>query len=162
MIKKLFSFPNPVNEHSARMVAGGVLIMSLSYVFTGYFVILVVLTYGFWARVLTGPTLSPLGQFVTRVLAPLLAKKVKPQFCPGPPKRFAQGIGAFMTTTAVIAVVFGDSVLASRFIVGAIVVASSLESILGFCIGCWIFSKLMSWGIIPESVCEKCVNYRNA
>ena len=34
--------------------------------------ILVVLAYGFVARVLTGPTLSPLGQFVTRVLTPRL------------------------------------------------------------------------------------------
>ena len=35
-------------------------------------VLLVLLTYGFVARVLTGPTLSPLGQFVTRVLTPRL------------------------------------------------------------------------------------------
>ena len=162
MVKKLFSFPNPVNEHSARMVAGGVLIMSITYVATGYLAVLFVLTYGFWARVLTGPTLSPLGQFVTRVLAPLLATKVKPQFCPGPPKRFAQGIGALMTTSAIFAATIGDSVFAAKVFVSMIIVASSLESILGFCIGCAIFSKLMEWKIIPESVCEKCVNYRNA
>lgn len=162
MVKKLFSFPNPVNEHSARMVAGGVLVMSISYVVTGYLAILTVLAYGFWARVLTGPTLSPLGQFVTRVLAPLLAKKVKPQFCPGPPKRFAQGIGAFMTTSAIFAASIGDSVFTAKVFISMIIVASSLESILGFCIGCAIFSKLMEWKIIPESVCEKCVNYRNA
>lgn len=160
MLKKLFSFPNPVNEHSARMVAGGVLLLSLTYVVTGTFAILLILAYGFWARVLTGPTLSPLGQIVTRILAPLLAKKVKPQFCPGPPKRFAQSIGAFMTTSAIFAVIFADSTLIARVLVGAIVIASSLESLAGFCIGCWIFSKLMAWKIIPESVCERCVNYR--
>ncbi len=34
--------------------------------------LIVVLAYGFVARVLTGPTLSPLGQLVTRVLTPAL------------------------------------------------------------------------------------------
>jgi len=46
------------------------------------------LAYGFWARVLTGPTLSPLGQLATRVVAPRLP--VEPKLVPGPPKRFAQ------------------------------------------------------------------------
>ncbi|HMS25662.1 MAG TPA: DUF4395 family protein, partial [Acidimicrobiia bacterium] len=36
-------------------------------------------------------------------------------------------------------------------------VAASLESVLGFCLGCTIFSALMRVGIIPESVCEACV-----
>ena len=34
--------------------------------------VLVPLVYGFLARVLTGPRLSPLGQFVTRVVTPRL------------------------------------------------------------------------------------------
>ena len=57
--------------------------------------LLVLLTYGFVARVLTGPTLSPLGQFVTRVLTPRLP--FAPKLVPGPPKRFAQAIGAFLS-----------------------------------------------------------------
>ena len=54
--------------------------------------LIAVLAYGFWARVLTGPTLSPLGQLVTRVVTPLVP--AAPRNVPGPPKRFAQGIGA--------------------------------------------------------------------
>ena len=45
-----------------------------------------VLAYGFVARVLTGPTLSPLGQLVTRVVTPALDIEARP--VPGPPKRF--------------------------------------------------------------------------
>lgn len=59
LVKKLFSFPNPVNEYSARMVGFGAFCLSVAYVLTGNIWVLVVLTYGFWARVLTGPTLSP-------------------------------------------------------------------------------------------------------
>lgn len=161
MFKKLFNFPNPVNEYSARMVAAGVAIMSLTYLLTSNIWVLAALTYGFWARVLTGPTLSPLGQLVTRVLAPLLAKKIEPKFCPGPPKRFAQGIGTLLSSTALFAYFTTDSILVSKYFVGAILFASSCESILGFCFGCAIFSKLMKWGIIPESVCERCVNYKS-
>ena len=48
------------------------------------------IAYGFVARVLTGPKLSPLGQFATRVAAPRLGE---PKYVAGPPKRFAQAMG---------------------------------------------------------------------
>jgi hypothetical protein len=54
--------------------------------------------YGFLARVASGPTLSPLGQLATRVIVPRLA--AAPRLVPGPPKRFAQGIGATLSVTA--------------------------------------------------------------
>ena len=60
----------------------------------------IVLAYGFVARVLAGPTLSPLAQLVTRVLTPALGRE--PRLVPGPPKRFAQGIGAAVTVTAAV------------------------------------------------------------
>ncbi|MSV45711.1 MAG: DUF4395 family protein, partial [Actinobacteria bacterium] len=67
MIASLFSFPNPVNEVSARLVAGAVVLIALAAIIFAQPWIMVVLAYGFIARVLTGPSLSPLGQFVTRV-----------------------------------------------------------------------------------------------
>ena len=90
--RRLFAFPDPVNEVSARLVAGFVVILGVATVATGERWLLVPLAYGFVARVLTGPTLSPLGQFVTRVLTPRPA--VRAALGAGPPKRFAQGIGA--------------------------------------------------------------------
>lgn len=61
VMKKLFSFPNPVNEKAARTVASVVLITVIVILATGAYWLLIPLAYGFWARVLTGPTLSPLG-----------------------------------------------------------------------------------------------------
>ena len=64
---------------------------------TGVFWLLIPLAYGFWARVLTGPTLSPVGWLAQNVIAPRLGER-KP--VPGPPKRFAQGMGAAMSSVA--------------------------------------------------------------
>ena len=46
--------------------------MAIALLITGWHWIVLVLAYGFVARVLTGPTLSPLGQLVTRVITPAL------------------------------------------------------------------------------------------
>ena len=150
----LFSFPNPVDEVSARLVAAGAVVLSAAYVLTGWTPLVVLLAYGFVARVLTGPTLSPLGQLVTRVVRPRLA--VEPRLTPGPPKRFAQGIGAVLSVSALLAAVVFDAGALSRVLAGAITVAASLEAFLGFCLGCRIFALLMRHGAIPESVCQEC------
>ena len=93
-MRKLFEFPDPVNEVSARLVAGFVVLLGVLTIALDVPWLLLVIAYGFVARVLTGPTLSPLGKFVTRVLTPRL--HVAPKYVPGPPKRFAQGIGAVL------------------------------------------------------------------
>ena len=112
------------------------------------------IAYGFVARVMTGPTLSPLGQFVTRVVTPALP--IDPRPTPGPPKRFAQGIGATLSVSAVVALFAFGGLGVARVLVAMIVAAATLESVFAFCLGCVIFNQLMRVGIIPESVCEAC------
>src|ERR1700752_3261592 len=99
MWQELFSFPDPVNEKAARVVAAFVLATVVAILATGWYWLLVPLAYGFWARVLTGPTLSPLGRLAQRVIAPRLGP---PKPGPGPPKRFAQGMGAAMSSAALL------------------------------------------------------------
>ena len=153
-MRSLFSFPNPVNEVSARLVAGGVVVMGLAVLVFGQHWLLLPLAYGFVARVATGPSLSPLGQLVTRVVTPRLAVPVKP--VPGPPKRFAQGIGAVLTVTAsVLYFAFGQTA-AADVTVGLVLVAATLESVFGYCLGCKAFALLMRTGVVPETVCEEC------
>jgi hypothetical protein len=154
--RELFSFPNPVNELSARLVAGGVVIMTVSAIVFDQPWLLVPIAYGFVARVLTGPTLSPLGLLVTKVVTPRLPLPAK--YVAGPPKRFAQGIGATISLAAVIAYFgFGSSGVA-YVLLGAIVVAATLESVFALCIGCAVFGVLMRLGVIPDEVCERCNN----
>jgi hypothetical protein len=45
-------------------------------------------------------------------------------------------------------------------LLGLLVVASGLESIFGYCLGCRIFSLLMRAGVIPETVCAECADIR--
>jgi hypothetical protein len=152
---RLFSFPNPVNEIAARLVAAGVVALSVVELATGHRWLLIPLAYGFVARALTGPTLSPLGRLVTSVVVPRLP--VEPRLVPGPPKRFAQGIGATLTTLALVAWLTGALGLAD-VLVGLLVVAATLESVFGVCLGCKLFGVLMRAGVIPERVCLECAD----
>jgi hypothetical protein len=150
---KVFGFPNPVNETSARIVAAGAVLMSIAFVVTAQAWILIPLTYGFVARVLTGPFLSPLGRLSTQVITPRLSFQHK--LVAGQPKRFAQGIGAVFTLTASVLWML-DQPTAARVVVAMLAVAASLEAFVGFCLGCAIFARLMKWGVIPASVCQEC------
>ncbi|MGI8425075.1 MAG: DUF4395 domain-containing protein [Actinomycetota bacterium] len=156
MARKLFSFPNPVNEVSARLVAFGVVLMGVSAIVFNLRWLTAVMAYGFVARVLTGPTLSPLGQLVTRVVTPRLP--FKPKLVPGPPKRFAQGMGTVFTVAAVVLTYGFDQWGAAKILLGLLVVAASLESFVGLCLGCKIFALLMRLGLIPQEVCDRCNN----
>jgi hypothetical protein len=153
-------FPNPVNEVAARIVAGGVLVMATALlvlsVAAGHAWLwgTAVLAYGFVARVAAGPALSPLGILATRVVAPRLSH-AKP--VPGPPKRFAQGIGAVVTLSAVALVAVGDDT-GAQLLLGLMIVAAGLESILAFCVGCTLFGAMMRAGLVPETACEACAN----
>jgi len=154
--RSVFSFPNPVNEKAARTVAGGVVLLGLTAIALAAFDqgwLLAVIALGFWARVLTGPTLSPLGQLAVRVVAPRLgpAKPVA-----GPPKRFAQGMGVAFSTTAVV-LWFGLGEHAAAVVTLAMLTgAAFLEAAFGYCMGCKVFGLLMRAGWIPEDVCEAC------
>jgi uncharacterized oligopeptide transporter (OPT) family protein len=151
----VFGFPNPVNEKAARVVAGVVALTGVLILVTGAHWLLVPLAYGFWARVLTGPRLSPLGRVAMSVVAPRLGP---PKYVAGPPKRFAQGMGAaFTTSAAVLALGFGADT-AADVLTGLLVVAATLESVFALCLGCQVFAVLMRLGLVPQETCERCAN----
>jgi Domain of unknown function (DUF4395) len=154
-VESLLSFPNPVNEKAARVVAGVVLLTAVVTLATGAYWLLIPLAYGFWARVLTGPTLSPVGWAAQNVIAPRLGAK-KP--VPGPPKRFAQGMGAAMATVALVCWLVIGSDAATDVVLGLFVIAAGLESIFAVCLGCQVFALLMRVGLVPESVCLECAD----
>jgi hypothetical protein len=152
--RRIIGFPNPVNEVSARLVATGVVLQAVVIIAFDVRWLLLPLTYGFVARVVTGPTLSPLGQLVTKVITPRLG--LRERLVPGPPKRFAQGMGvAFSATATVLTFGFG-SFYAAQVVLGLLLVAASLEAFVGLCLGCRIFAVLMRLGLIPEDICEEC------
>ena len=96
-VRDAFGFPAVVNEKAARVVAGGVALITATALLTGWLWLSAVLAVGFALRVAAGPRYSPLGQLATRW---------SPHGSAGaaararPPKRFAQTVGLVFTLAA--------------------------------------------------------------
>ena len=155
--ENFFSFPHPINASVARSVALGVVIMATLTIALDFPWLIFLIAYGFIARVLAGPRLSPLAQFVLKVAVPVLKLPYRP--VAGPPKRFAAGIGVVFSVTALV-LEFGFGFTAASYgVLGALIFAAGLEGVFGYCLGCKVFSILMRVGEIPESVCEDCADF---
>lgn len=153
-MRRLLSFPNPVNETSARLVAGSVAMLAVGTIALRQGWPLPVLAYGFVARALTGPKLSPLGLLATRVVTPRLS--VRHRYSPGPAKRFAQAIGAAFTVTASVLYYGAGAHTAAFALLGVLALFATLEAALGLCVGCRAFYLGMRLGVVPPAICEDC------
>ncbi|RKS80457.1 uncharacterized protein DUF4395 [Motilibacter peucedani] len=152
----LVGFPDPVNETSARVVAGGVVALSTATIALDQPWLLAPLTYGFAARVVAGPRFSPLGQLATRVVTPRI--RAEHRFVPGPPKRLAQGVGLAVSASALVLHYGFGRRRAAYSVLGVLVAAASLEAFAGFCVACRAFPLLMRAGLVPEGTCERCAD----
>lgn len=154
-MSRVIGFPSTVNDKAARTVAAGVVALTVAAAITGAFWLTIPLAYGFWARVLTGPTLSPLGRLATQVVAPRLGA---PKIVPGPPKRCAQAIGVLFSTSAlVLGLVLGLGTAATVVLL-LLAAAAALEAFAGVCLGCHAFALLMRAGVVPETMCLECAD----
>jgi hypothetical protein len=149
----LLGFPNPVNENAARVVAAGVASLSLLALLPGLTWLSLPIAAGFVLRVASGPRFSPLGLLATRLIAPRLGA---PKLVPGPPKRFAQAIGASLSTAAAVAHAGFGATGTARVLLTLIVLAALLESAFALCLGCVLFKQLMRAGVISADVCRAC------
>jgi hypothetical protein len=150
-MSRFFSFPHPVNETATRITASGVVVLSALALGLQQRWLLVPLAYGFLARVLAGPRLSPLARVAVRL------GRRRPRYTAGPPKRFAQACGAAFSVSA-LALVFTGHETAAWALVGVLVVFASLEAFAGFCVGCKVFALGMRLKLVPEETCERCAN----
>jgi hypothetical protein len=148
------SFPNPVNEVAARVIAAGVVLIGAIALASQLPWLSVVLAAGFMLRVLSGPRFSPLALLATRVVVPRLPWAPRP--VAGPPQRFAQLIGLVFSLAAALLFYAFALDTAAYAVLGALVLAAVLESALGICLGCRAFALLMRAGVIPPEVCESC------
>ncbi|HLI15760.1 MAG TPA: DUF4395 domain-containing protein [Acidimicrobiales bacterium] len=149
------AFPRWVNDAAARTVAVGVVVMAALAATLPALWLAVPLAYGFAARVLAGPRLSPLALLATRVVAPRLGRHAK--LHPGPPKRFAQAIGCTFSSSALALWLAGEPV-AARALLGALAVPALLEAAIGYCVGCQLFGLAMRLGLVPPAVCLECAD----
>lgn len=151
-VRNTLGFPAVVNEKAARAVAGLVVLVAGLALLTGWLWLSAVLAVGFALRVASGPRLDPFGQLATKVIAPRLGA---PVLVPGPPKRFAQAVGLVLTLVATVFLVAGLPVVTTGLL-AVLVVFAALESVVGFCAGCYVFGLLMRVGVIPDDTCAAC------
>ena len=155
VLQRLFAFPNSVNERAARITAALVVMVTVAALLTAQTSLVAVIAAGFLMRVACGPRISPLALLSVKVLAPLAGEA---KLVPGPPKRFAQGIGAVLSLSAFALLLAGAS-LAGWTLMVLLVLAASLEAFAGICLGCIIFGFLQRRGVIPASACVECANF---
>lgn len=116
------------------------------------------LTYGFAARVASGPKVSPLGLLATKVVTPRIP--IEHRLAPGPPKRFAQAIGLALSATSLVLHYKLGRPRAAKLVLSVLISAAALEAGLGICLACKMFAVGMRVGVVPESVCEECNDIR--
>ena len=155
-LRTFFQFPHPVNEYAARSVAAMVFTLAVVIIATDTRWLTLLLAYGFLARVLTGPRLSPMGLIATRVIAPRVLKRSRS--VAGPPKQFAQAIGLIFSITAVVLIYGPGQVGFAYAVLGVLVLFAGLEAFVGFCAGCFVFGFLIRWGVVPAAVCQRCAD----
>lgn len=155
MTSSAFGFPSVVNERAARAIAGVIAALGVVVLATGWHVLTAAMAVGFLLRVIGGPRLSPVGRIVADYVAPRLGPAIATA---GPPKRFAQGVGLVVTTSAAVAALGFGLVLLPTVLMSVLVFFAVLESAVGWCAGCWMFGRLISWGLVPEEVCVACAN----
>jgi hypothetical protein len=157
-VATVIGFPETVDERAARTVAGGVVALTATALISDRPWLAAPIAYGFAARVLAGPTLSPLGLLATRVVVPRLAGE--PRMVPGAPKRLAQGMGLGFSGGALLLGVGLRRPAAARVMLGALLAAASLESFAGICLACKMFPYLVRAGIVSERACPDCADIR--
>lgn len=147
-----FTFPERVNEYAARTVATVVATSTAVAFGFRWGWIFPILALGFVLRVGWGPKFSPLARFAMFFADRVLGSKP----VAGPPKRFAQGIGAICMIAA-SALWFAHFETAAWAVAGMVVVFATLEATIAFCMGCWIYARLQRAGIFPPDACVDCV-----
>ncbi len=150
-----FRFPNEVNERAARVLAASVAALSVAAIATQSAWLLPILAVGFLLRWGFGPRFSPLARFAV-FLAPKIADV---RLVAGPPKRFAQAIGATCLLTASALVLLAHSTGGWALAV-LVAVFATLEAALGFCMGCWLYGRLIRLGLVAAYRCEACASIR--
>ena len=149
-------FPRVVDDVTVRLVAAVILVLAIAALGLHQWWIYAVMAVDFTLRVTFGPKASPVALGIQRLVRPRIGAAKRPTA--GPPKRFAAGIGAVLTTAAAALWALGVAAPVVVTIGVVMVVFPALESILGICVGCKAFAVLMKLGVVPEEICLECAD----
>lgn len=133
-----------VNETKVRLVAFFVLLLAIAYFVTANRVIVVFLLADFILRAYNLNNYSPLA-IISGAVVRLLKLRNKP--VDRGPKRFAAFMG-LVFLVVILLTSFANLEVLTKALTGILIVFASLESLAGFCAGCYVYSVLKRFKII--------------
>lgn len=133
-----------VNENRVRLVAFFVLVLALICFITTNWIIAVFLLVDFTLRAFNLNNYSPLG-LISGLLVKLFKLKNKP--VDRAPKRFAAFIGLAFMIVIMLTLLIDLTVIAKIALV-VLMIFAALESLVGFCAGCYVYSYLKRFKLI--------------
>jgi hypothetical protein len=133
------------DNNTVRFVAGFTLIIAVVALFIANLVgtlpaavIIGLLAIDFIIRAFIKPKYSPLATLARGTTSALKLKKV---MVDSAPKVFAARIGVLFTVVSTILFLLGLA-LAGSIVLGILIICAFLESVLNFCLGCWVYALL--------------------
>jgi hypothetical protein len=133
-----------VNESRVRLVAFFVLVLALICFITTNWIIVVFLLVDFTLRTFNLNSYSLLS-LISGQLVKLFKLKNKP--VDRAPKRFAAFIGLIFTAVITVTLLIDLSAIAKIALV-VLMIFAALESLVGFCAGCYVYSYLKHFKLI--------------
>ena len=126
----------PINENKARLTAFFVFILTIIYLLNGFWLIMAFLLLDFSLRAFNFGKYSLLSFISDAIIKQL---KIKNKQVDRAPKRFAAGVGLVFSLAILIAAYFHQSLIVYS-LSGVLIFFAFLESFLGFCAGCYVYS----------------------
>ena len=133
-----------INENKARFTAFFVLVLAVIFLFTCLWIIVAFLAVDFFLRVNNLGNYSLLGILSDAIIKQLHIKN-KPT--DRAPKRFAAGVG-LLFTVAILILTLSHLPLYTNIVVSVLLFFAFLESFVGFCAGCYVYTFLKKLAII--------------
>lgn len=142
-----------INEREARAVAGLMFLIGICTFFLvvlgDLFQLLYIIVPLFWLefglKTILGPKFSLFGQLIK----PLIARQ-KPEYVGAIQKRFAWTLGLLMASAMLIVITFNLPSIFALILCITCLGLMWIESALGICVGCAMYSRLISAGVIPK------------
>lgn len=127
-----------IDEKQARLTALGVILVSVAILFTQSTSLGIFLLIDFVLR------FANLGKYsVLALLSKLVSKQLNlhEKLVDRSPKRFAALVGMLLSFAILLAIIL-DNILVSNILSLVLFIFASLESFLGFCAGCFLYTHL--------------------
>ncbi len=133
-----------VDENKVRFTAFLVLVIAITYLAIGNWLLIAILLVDFALRAFNLNVYSPLAILGGAVINQI---KLKPKPVDRAPKRFATFVGLVFLAAILTAHVTGF-LLTARLVSGVLILFAALESLAGFCAGCYVYSWLIRFKLI--------------